>query len=151
MRVKKTLILLIVFSLVITPLPLFSGKIVKTEKSHVSNPMVASLPAIVFLRCIWEKGTDAGSGGYTLDIWVIGFGRHRVEIKRFNDFDGDGIWDLKDDSPQVWNINFGLIPIHHLRDLAVSWSSYFGKCHVRIKIWVDGKQLRDRDFTEPWD
>jgi len=151
MKIKKFLIIAIVLSLIIAYyLPSFSGKIIKTESSHLSQP-IAPLPVMIFLKCKWEKNHDSGAGGFYLDIWLIGFGRHRVEIKRYCDFDGDGIWDFNDDSPNVWDIIIGIVPFHHFRGLEVTWSGYPGRSHVKVKIWVDGSLAKDKDFYAPWD
>ena len=74
-----------------------------------------------------------------------------MEIRRYCDFDGDGIWDFNDVSPNVWDIIVGIIPFHHFKGLETTWSGYPGKSHVKIKIWVDGSLAKDKDFYAPWD
>jgi hypothetical protein len=147
---EMKLLVLILAILLILPIASVNAKVVKVEMSDKTQH-INPLPVKVFLKCKWEKGKDSGAGGFYLDIWLIGFGKHRVEIKRYCDFDGDGIWDFNDASPNVWDIIIGIIPFHHFRGLDVSWSGYPGKCHVKIKIWVDGSLVKEKDFTEPWD
>jgi len=150
MIIKKILTVLILLTLLVACLPSLNGKIIKTESLHLSKP-IAPLPVMIFLKCKWEKIQDFGAGGFYLNIWLIGFGRHRVEIRRYCDFDGDGIWDFSDDSPNVWDIMIGIIPFHHFKGLETTWSGYPGKSHVKIKIWVDGSLAKDKDFYAPWD
>lgn len=154
MKGKKVFVFFLVAGLLLTPVLVSRAKTTQTaqvttkvEKTTKEN--VNSLPTIVFLKVHWDKNTDADAGGYRLSIWVLGFGRHIIKVKRWNDFDGDGQWDLRDGTPNVFEIRPGLIPIHYFDNLETSWSGYDGKCHINIRIWVDGTKVKDKDFYEP--
>jgi hypothetical protein len=96
------------------------------------------LPAFAIVRCRWKKIKD-GDVERTIHFWVRGRGRHVIEWQTWNDYDGDGEWDLWGPDPPVCKKWTALVfPIRHYSD-RVSWSGYSGNPKIMIKYWLDGR------------
>jgi len=121
---------------------------IRLYDSVKSNDDVAGiLPAFAIVRCRWKKIKD-DAGERTIHFWIRGRGRHVLEWQTWDDYDGDGNWDLWGPFPPVHKKWIALLfPIRHFRDL-VSWRGCPGQSRVMVKYWLDGKSFT-KTFTEP--
>jgi len=97
------------------------------------------LPAFAIVRCRWKKIKD-DEGVMTIHFWVRGRGRHVIEWQLWNDYDGDGNWDLWGPDPPVCKKWIALLfPIRHFSDRV--WSDSPGPPKVMVKYWLDGRSF----------
>lgn len=114
--------------------------------SRVKNDGI--LPAFAFVWCRWNGYINkmTVNAERTIHFLVRGRGHHVLEWQTFDDFDGDGNWDLIDHytTQKEWTCIF--LPVRHYTDWAKA-TGYHGSSRVMVKYWVDGREFT-KTFTK---